>query len=144
MTKSILFSTVLGAALSVGGPLLAESRVEVTAHVPFAFVAGKETLPAGEYEFILDYENAPMVLAIRSKDGKSRDILLAESQAGPRVAADSHLVFEKIGGEAYLSQVQVAGEDAKDVVPQREIMKEYAKTAANNAKNRTLVPLRKG
>lgn len=145
MKKAILFLMGLGAVLLFAGPLFAESSVEVTAHVPFAFIAGTESLPAGNYQFLLDYENTPTVLAIRSKNGKSVDIMLAETKGEARIAKESKLVFEKIGGQDYLSQVQVTGFDTKDVVPQTEIMKEYVKNAANKTgKNRTTVPLRKG
>ena len=86
-----------------------------------------------------------MVVAIQSKDGKSRDVMLAETAGEPRVAKDSKLVFEKIGDHDYLSQVQVTGLDTKDVVPQTEIMKEYVKNAENNTnRKQTTVPLRKG
>jgi hypothetical protein len=142
---SILFSIGLGAVVLFAGSVFAESHVEVKAHVPFSFVAGKETLPAGDYDFTLDYENAPMVLGIRSKDGKSRDIVLSEAEAEPRAANDSKLVFDLIGDMHYLAAVQVTGYESKDIVPQTEIMREYARNAANEAgRNRTVVPLRKG
>lgn len=145
MKKAILFSMGLGALMLFAASVFAQSQEEVKAHVPFSFVAGKETLPAGDYNFILDYENAQMVLGIRSKDGKSHDVMLAESQGEPRTATESKLVFEQIGDMHYLSQVQVTGYDTKDIVPQTEIMREYARNAANSAgKNRVMVPLRKG
>jgi hypothetical protein len=145
MKKAIRCLIGLGAVLLVAGPLFAQTRIEVKAHVPFAFMAGKEDLPAGDYTFVLDYENTPMVVAIQSKDGRSRDVMLAETVGEARVAKESKLVFEKIGDQDYLSQVQVTGFDTKDVVPQTEIMKEYVKNAENKMnRKQTTVPLRKG
>ncbi len=145
MKKAIRSIIGLGAVLLVAGPLFAQTGIEVKAHVPFAFVAGKESLPAGEYTFVFDYENTPMVVAIQSADGKSHDVMLAEIAGEHRVAKESKLVFEKIGDQNYLSQVQVTGFDTKDVVPQTEIMKEYVKNAENDMnRKQTTVPLRKG
>jgi hypothetical protein len=147
MKKAILFSMGLGALLCLAGPLFAESDLEVRANVPFPFVAGKETLPAGEYDFVLDYENAPEVLGIRSKDGKSRDVLLSEAEGESRPARKSDLVFELIGNTHYLSQVEVSGRDRKEIVPQTEILREYARNAAHDNGNHratVTVPLRKG
>ena len=72
------------------------------ANVPFDFVAGGKTLPAGTYSVSRVSSEEDRVLVIRSYD--NRVLLLPVSVEG--VSADhTELSFEHIGGKYFLSKV---------------------------------------
>jgi hypothetical protein len=105
---------------------------EVIANVPFSFIAGEKSFPAGDYTFTVDDPDAPILLAIKNKKGEKLDIMLTQSKNLRKAADQSKLVFEKYGNQSYLSQVWVAGMSTVQVVPQSEIQKEVAEHAGHH------------
>ena len=101
--------------LTVGGGIVANAQIDsdsiVEANVPFAFVVGNTTVPAGKYEIRGINDNTPGVLELRR--AKGRKMLAFETEAAQtrdnEPATKTELVFDKVGDKYFLSQVWVAG-----------------------------------
>lgn len=115
------------AALFVPALALAAPTERVEANVPFSFVAGHETLPAGSYVFSLNDPMESSMLTIESKNGKRVDVLLTTAVARDEPVNHSKLVFDEYGNDHFLSQVWVSGSDEARVLPKSEVQREYAK-----------------
>lgn len=83
---------------------------ELTVEVPFAFNAAEESLPAGSYVVQLRGQ----VLAIKSDDGGKNTVLNVVTRLARKSSSDSNgsnLVFDKVGGERFLSEVWLSDGD---------------------------------
>ena len=103
--------------LTVGGGVVANAQIDsdsrIEANVPFAFVVGKATLPAGKYEIKGIDDNTPGVLELRSANRKT--IVFETDAARTRddePATKTELVFDKIGDKYFLAQVWAEGNGA--------------------------------
>jgi hypothetical protein len=91
----------------------AQDLSKIAATVPFDFVAGGETLPAGIYSVSRVRSGDPRSLAIRSDDNTV--FLLPMSFDGDpvpvnRASADhAEFSFEHVGGKYFLSRVETPG-----------------------------------
>ena len=92
----------------------ASTNLEVT--VPFTFVAGHSTLPAGQYEISID--DNKHVICIKGSGGHSSMFLFTEPTEAPTVREDSKVVFTRRGDEYSLSALWVVGEKSGQEVPQ--------------------------
>lgn len=99
--------------LTVGG-VVANAQIDtgitIRGDVPFAFMVGDTTLPAGKYE-IRALDDMPGVLELRSVNGHTVVNFDAEpvKTKDERNASKCELVFDQIGDRYFLSQVFVAG-----------------------------------
>jgi hypothetical protein len=93
-------------------PLLAAAQLresdKLVAQVPFAFVAGNKTIPAGECIVRLAAPGGNTLL-IRNWDAKMGLLMPASQDATKKPASTYALVFHKIGNSYFLSAVKVAG-----------------------------------
>src|ERR1041385_6430026 len=82
----------------------------VVAQIPFAFNAGRTSLPAGKYEItVVNPSSDRTVLLIRSIDGQSSAMILTNTvNANP--ADDAKLVFERYDDRYFFTLAQIAGE----------------------------------
>ena len=101
--------------LTVGGGVVANAQVDsvtqIEADVPFAFVVGDTTLPAGKYQIRRIDDVANEVLEIRSDNGRTAvvfDTVQAQLE-GDRIQRKTVLVFDKVDDLHFLTQVWVAG-----------------------------------
>ena len=101
--------------LTVGGGIVANAQIDsdsrIQASVPFAFVVGNTTLPAGKYEIKGIDDNTPGVLELRSSNGRRAVIFETEAARTPNddPASKTELVFDKVGDKYFLSQVWAEG-----------------------------------
>jgi hypothetical protein len=105
MKKSYLTAVLmLTCLLGVGVSARAQDVDAVVVKVPFEFVAGRSTLPAGEYRIDRVNPGVNRELAIRSY-GKGGAFLLPVTFDG--VATDMPtLSFEHVGGKYFLSRIK--------------------------------------
>lgn len=104
--------------LLMSASVYAQSDERVIADIPFAFVAGEKTLPAGEYEIKRGMPNTPDVLLIRSEDNNRNAIfVMAEEAQAARTPDKTELVFNQVGDTYFLSKIWVAGDDIGRELP---------------------------
>lgn len=94
--------------------ITAEAQVfgskQVRARIPFAFNAGKTTLPAGEYTItVLNPSSDRKVLQIRSKD-RRLSALIHTTDLTTNNAEDTKLVFNRYGDTYFFAHAQMAGD----------------------------------
>ena len=108
MKKSYLAAVLmLTCLLGVGVSARAQDVDAVVVKVPFEFVAGGATLPAGDYRIDRVNPGVNRELAIRSY-GKGGAFLLPVTF--DEVAADQPtLSFEQVGGKHFLSKIKTLG-----------------------------------
>ncbi len=98
-------------------PAFGQLGQTVTASIPFTFVVQGKQLPAGNYSFQRDESN-PAVLAIRSRDGTAEKLVLTESAQMMKTPNQSELIFDKVDGDYFLSQIWTVGNDLGLQVPE--------------------------
>jgi hypothetical protein len=86
-------------------PVCAQSIVAV-ADIPFGFVAGNATMPAGQY--VVDVSAATSVVALVGPDLRTRFLasIPDDERAGSSVA---ELVFHRYGDRNFLSEIRTTG-----------------------------------
>jgi hypothetical protein len=101
MTSLLLFSLMAAAQV-------VEAQESLVVNIPFEFVAGKATLPAGEYR-VEKLEKGSVVVLIRgSRPGASAAVMTMAAQAN-EPQSDSKLVFNRYGNRYFLSEYWSAG-----------------------------------
>ena len=108
MTRQIfnIFTAASLLAVLAVAPLLAQSPNTMTAQIPFAFVVGNRTLPAGEY---VVRPEGPHGVLIQRTDSKASTFALPWSIQSPTMAAHPKLVFHQYGDAYFLSELWGAG-----------------------------------
>jgi len=105
MKKSYVTAVLmLMCLLGVGVSARAQDADAVVVSVPFEFVAGSTTLPAGAYRVSRVSPNVNRGLAISSYNTGSAFLLPLAFDAGPSDQAT--LSFEHVGGKYFLSRVK--------------------------------------
>ena len=111
MTKkalAIAFVVVLSMAVA-----MVSARVQASfplgVNIPFDFVVGKQTLPAGEYRIERLFSDKLDALLIRSTDGRASTIMMTMAVLANDWQSESKLVFNRYGDQYFLSQIWTAG-----------------------------------
>lgn len=92
------------------------NRSALTVKIPFEFVVGNQTFPAGTYKFrsllnsVLSKASID-VLEVRSTLGRQYSATVTDVVDGPELS-HPQLVFTRTGGQAFLSEVWEAGKPA--------------------------------
>ena len=107
---------VILATLSLAATSLAQSRPAIKVNVPFNFVAGAKTMPAGEYQ--IQTERSGVVL-IQSGDSKSSTNLAAHSAQDTAMSGVAALRFNRYGDRYFLSQVWTGSDVGQELLKSR-------------------------
>jgi hypothetical protein len=120
MKKSYLAAVLtLTCVLGIGVSASAQDTDAVVVTVPFEFVAGGATLPAGEYRVSRISPGVNRELAIRGSD-KGTAFLLPLAFDG--VSSDQPtLSFEHVGGKYFLSDIKTTGGIYTLALPRKQI-----------------------
>jgi hypothetical protein len=102
---------ILGLLIAAGdicakAQALAEGTIE--ADVPFAFIVGEKTFPAGKYTLKRADDTNPGILEIRNDNGRGTSFFDAENAQSNENPRQTKLVFEKIGDQYFLSEIWAA------------------------------------
>jgi hypothetical protein len=111
--KTNLLGIFTVAALAASAAL-AQSSTPAKANVPFNFIAGTRTLPAGEYTVMTQGPAADTVI-IRSADGKGAVIVLAQPLSSVDARHGGKLVFHRYGDTYFLSEIWGPGNDGREI-----------------------------
>jgi hypothetical protein len=89
----------------------AHAQTKVIASIPFAFSAGKTTLPAGRYTItVVNPSSDRKILQIRSMNGRSSVMVMTTGIIG-HASDNAKLVFERYGDRYVFAQAQLAGDE---------------------------------
>ena len=101
--------------LTVGGGVVANAQIDngiaIKVNIPFTFVVGDTTLPAGNYEIKGLEGDTANVVELRSVNGHPSVVFDTENveTRDDKVASKGELVFDKIGDNYFLRQVWEPG-----------------------------------
>ena len=113
MTRRIFFTIAAAALVLIAGsrPARAQSLSLADFKIPFDFVANGKAFTAGQYS--LGANLAGEVLTLESLGVKGSSAFLpVESRLGERKQLSGpELIFDKVNGKLYLSELFVPGED---------------------------------
>lgn len=116
---------VITAALALLATTAASAQtVNVKATVPFSFIVGRLTLPAGEYA--LQTVNSGQVLAMTNPDAKITKLVLSNACESQRAASETKLIFHRYGDRYFLSQIWTEGNNRGREIPIGEREQETA------------------
>jgi hypothetical protein len=143
--KSTVVSLIVLWALSLfasSGYSQTSNYPALTVKVPFAFVVGNQTFPAGTYKFRSLLKSVPSkaaidVLEVRSAEGRLYQAIVTDV-VGSEKPNDPKLVFTRSGGRAFLSEVWEAGRQAGCRLQPRN---DATQAAEGEGENVTLVAL---
>jgi hypothetical protein len=95
---------ILGLAIALWAPALQGQMSEgIKAHVPFDFIVGETTLPAGQYVFRASPN--PAVLLVRREGGSEAAMVLSKPTENRANARAKKAVFNRYGDQYFLSEV---------------------------------------
>jgi hypothetical protein len=105
--KLLTIATMFAAVLVLSAiPGFSAIHDTLTANVPFSFVVGHTTLPAGQYEIKTPDYNARHILMIRPENGGQPLMVMAMPIThGISVSHETELIFDKLGNHEFLRQV---------------------------------------
>ncbi|HEY0380355.1 MAG TPA: hypothetical protein VGC87_25810 [Pyrinomonadaceae bacterium] len=98
---------------------------QVRTNVPFDFVVGDKTLPAGSYTVATVSRNSADAVSVRSSDGRRKAIRLTSAVSENAATRRARLVFHRYGSTYFLAQVWAAGSSEG-----REMLKSKAERTA--------------
>jgi hypothetical protein len=92
---------------SMAATQVARAQESLVVNIPFAFVAGNATLPAGEYR--VQKRDRNWVLLIHCSDPSESAFVITNTAEAKELQSESKLVFNRYGKRYFLSQVWTAG-----------------------------------
>jgi len=123
MTSLLLLSLMVAAQV-------VQAQEPVVVNIPFEFVAGKLTLPAGEYR-VEKLENGSAVLLIHRADRGASAMVMSIATQANAPQSDSKLVFNRYGNRYFLSQYWSAGSSRGRLLLKSAREKEISRIARN-------------
>jgi hypothetical protein len=122
---------VILATLSLAGTsLVAQSKPPIKVSVPFNFVAGAKTLPAGEYQVQAD---RPHLAWIQSADSKTVLNLISNSAENAQMNGVAALKFNRYGDRYFLSQIWMGSNLGQELPKTRAEREQIAATGPAHA-----------
>ncbi len=105
---------------------------QVVVNIPYHFVAAGITLPAGNYRVNRVPDQDPRALVLYNFDANVSAIVLV-GQVESNQSGKALLRFERVSGEAILSQIQTADHLFTIQVPRAEILEAAAKAHGSSS-----------
>jgi hypothetical protein len=102
-------------------------------NIPFQFVAGDVTLPAGEYR-VEKLDGNSAVLLIHCSDPNTSVMVMTHAAQAKKLQIQSILVFNRYDNRYFLSQVWTAGSIRGRQLPKSPLEKELARVASIETK----------
>lgn len=138
MSISLAVSAIAALVVALHpAPTFALEADRVTAKIPFSFVAGDKTYPAGEYQFLANDPVNPRLVTIESENGSRTGLALAESSGNTAIpVASSEVTFDQFGNRYFLSKIFISGNDAALQIPKSEIQLELERAGQQSVKVR--------
>ena len=116
----------LGLLMVVSSAQAQETRVK--ADIPFDFIVGNQVLSAGEY-MVASEGATNQVIVIRSSDRKTAIMALTNSCSSAKPSDTTKLVFHRLAGRYFLSQVWAAGNSGGRQLPKSRFEVQLAKNS---------------
>jgi hypothetical protein len=120
--KTFLLRTSMIAMLAVVS-VIASSAAPLRADIPFDFILGKKTMPAGPY--LVDHSLSGGTLIIRASNQKASAVV-GTTTLNSVDYSEGKLVFHRYGDQYFLAEVWTPGSDAGRKLPQSSLERELS------------------
>ncbi len=138
-TITMLSLLLMLAAVSVNAQQPSESKIVV--NIPFDFAVGETNLPAGKYTLrrMISTSSADQLLIQNAEARVDMRTGITRPNRASEIQRKSRLVFNRYGGEYFLSQVWMAGSDTgRDLFKSRGERNRAKELARNNSERHTV------
>jgi hypothetical protein len=130
MKKHVRTLVAIAFLLGLTGAIKAEGQNGVIVNMPFEFVVGAKTLPAGTYTVRNSSDDRSGTLVISSQDlGTAMFVLPYVSESA--VTSRTELSFDQVGGHYFLSTVQTEETVYRIHVPHLNVSETAAKSSGS-------------
>ena len=103
--------SLLGMGLLLMSALAYADTATMKVNIPFSFVVGKTTLPAGEYS-VQGLGSSGNAISIRKLDHTANSLTLSIRCQSLKTPQQSKLVFHRYGDRYFLTQIWTAGSNS--------------------------------
>lgn len=114
----------------------AQSERSGSTKIPFSFIVGGKTLPAGEYTVEPNRRDSNNVWLVKSRDGHVSALFSTMPVRASETQEKTKFVFHKYGDQYFLSQIWKAGDNSGRELLMPRLERELAK---NTIERRTIV-----
>jgi hypothetical protein len=126
-TRALVIAGII--ALTVmASTRVAQAQQQMVVNIPFDFVAGTNSLPAGEYTVQVSGAAHTLILMDR-QDATASALMNTYAVDSSKPQADSKLIFHRYGDRYFLSQVWSEGDSRGRELSKSDREKEMALTA---------------
>jgi hypothetical protein len=122
--RSLIF--LIGVA-ALGVVARGQAVDQIVVNIPYDFVVGGKTLPAGTYKVNRVTDTNERVLIIRSFENRASAMVVA-AQVESTSADKVQVSFEQVGGERFLSKIETANHVFTIPVSHSEILEAAARS----------------
>jgi hypothetical protein len=113
MKKYLISGLAILCFLAVSGVAITSAQIDsdvtIDADIPYAFVVGDKTLPAGKYTIRVSDDTNLNLMVVRSTDGRAAAFFQTQDTQADQARRRTELVFNKIGDTYFLSQIWLDG-----------------------------------
>ena len=95
--------------------------------MPFSFIVGQKTLPAGEYNLKPIKGGSDYVWLLQNREGHATVLFATDAVRASETQAEARLVFHKYGGQYFLSQIWTPGGNTGRELPMPRLERQLAK-----------------
>lgn len=133
------FIAVLALLFALGATSFAQSARRTVIHIPFDFVVGQKTLPAGKYRVEPVGRDSYTAWEIRGATTRAGAIVMTTAIRGGAARVEPGLVFQKYGETYVLAEVWPAGDAAgRELAQSHHGPAADARAAAGKARTETV------
>jgi hypothetical protein len=140
--KARLLAVAVALVLSMAVSGKCNAQEKVKANIPFEFVVGDATLPAGEYQIKSALVSDSSAQLIQRSDGSVSMMVLTNAADQKGENSNPRLIFQRYGSQYFLSQIWW-GETGRQLHKSRR-EKELARTEQSNEVAVVLLPVTSG
>ena len=108
--SNLTMLTVLVALTAVS--VAAQSERSKITNIPFSFIVGEKTLPAGEYTVEPNRRDSDKVWLVQSRDGRTSALFTTMPVRASETQEKTKFVFHKYGDQYFLSQIWTPGSNS--------------------------------
>ena len=106
----------------------AQSQRSKITNIPFDFIVGEKTLPAGEYTVEPNRRDFDKVWLVQSRDGRTSAVFTTMPVRASETQEKAKFVFHKYGDRYFLSQIWTPGGNSGRELLMPRVERELAKS----------------
>ena len=129
-TQTLKNFTILSLVLMLTAvSVCAQSERSKVTKIPFSFIVGQKTLPAGEYTLEPNRKDSHNVWLVQRRDGRTSVLFTTMSVRSSESQDKAKLIFHKYGDQYFLSQIWTSGSHSGRELLMSRMERELAKNA---------------